>query len=167
MAVVALIPTGKMEHAALPPALTRLFPDHDFVAWPPETHLDGFTSEDVKRLALAEPGPVPTNLDELAAGLVNAIFPGRKGQRFDFAFVVEDLELCNQGQPELVIGLFRDTVSSYIRRTWPEQSDRRYEQVRERCSFHLFRPMTETYFFGDRDALRRRARANRTSYPPT
>ena len=78
MAVVALIPTGKMEHAALPPALTRLFPDHDFVAWPPETHLDGFTSEDVKRLALAEPGPVPTNLDELAAGLVNAIFPGAR-----------------------------------------------------------------------------------------
>ncbi len=76
MAVVALIPTGKLEHAALPPALKILFPEHDFVAWPPESHLNGFTSEDVTRLASAQPGPVPTNLDKLAEGLVNAIYPG-------------------------------------------------------------------------------------------
>ena len=30
-----------------------------------------------------------------------------------------------------------------------------YTQVRERCSFHLFRPMTEAYFFGDATALQR------------
>ena len=52
---------------------------HDFVVRPPERHLDGFTSRDVAPLAAAPPGPVPTNLDELAAELVNAIFPGRRG----------------------------------------------------------------------------------------
>jgi hypothetical protein len=93
MAVVALIPTGMLEHAALAPALARLFPDHTFVVRPKDRHLDGFTSRDVAPLASAQPGPIPTNLDELAAELVNAIFPGRPGQRIDFAYVMEDLEL--------------------------------------------------------------------------
>ena len=30
-----------------------------------------------------------------------------------------------------------------------------YTRVREQCSFHLFRPMTEAYFFGDATALQR------------
>ena len=67
MAVVALIPTGKMEHPALGPALAQLFPEDNFVVRPPERHLDGFTSRDVAPLAAAPLGPIPTNLDELAA----------------------------------------------------------------------------------------------------
>jgi hypothetical protein len=165
MAVVALIPTGVMEHRALGHALATVFPDHAFVARPPERHADSFTSRDVAPLATAQAGPVPTNLDELAAELVNAIFPGRRGQRIDFAYVVEDLELCNQGQPELVLGLFRDAVDKYIRRTWPQQSDKIYTQVRARCSFHLFRPMTEAYLFGDAAALQR-ARVSRPHQLP-
>lgn len=43
MAVVALIPTGVMEHRALGRALAAFFPGHDFVAHPPERHADGFT----------------------------------------------------------------------------------------------------------------------------
>jgi hypothetical protein len=155
MAVVALIPTGKLEHTALGPALARLFPDHDFVVRPPERHLDGFTSRDVAPLAVGPSDPIPTNLDELAKELVNSIFPGRRGQRIDFAYVLEDLELWNQGHPELVLRLFRDAVDSCIRRTWPQQSEPRYTEVRERCSYHLFRPMTEAYFFGDASALER------------
>jgi hypothetical protein len=155
MAIVALIPTGVMEHRALGHALATVFPPHAFVARPPEKHADGFTSRVVAPLATAQPGPVPTKLDKLAAELVNAILPARRGQKIDFAYVVEDLELCNQGHPELVLGLFRNAVDRYIRQTWPQQSEMIYTQVRERCSFHLFRPMTEAYFFGDDAALRR------------
>ena len=36
-----------------------------------------------------------------------------------------------------------------------KRARRAYDRVRERCSFHLFRPMTEAYFFGEQDALRR------------
>jgi hypothetical protein len=144
-----------MEHAALGPALAQLFPEDVFVVRPPERHLDGFTSRDVAPLAAAPPGPIPSNLEELAAELVNAILPGRRDQRIDFPYVVEDLELCNQGQPDLVLHLFRDAVDSYISRTWPQQSGPEYAQVRERCSFHVFPPMTEAYFFGDAAALRR------------
>jgi len=155
MAVVALIPTGKLEHAGLVRALTPLFPVHTFVVRPPERHLDGFTSRDVAPLVANPSGPIPSTLEELAAELVNAIFPARRGERIDFAYVVEDLELCNQHQPELVLSLFRAAVNSYISRTWPQQSTLRYTQVRERCSFHLFRPMTEAYFFGETQALQR------------
>ncbi|MGO9464250.1 MAG: hypothetical protein ACLQVF_08855 [Isosphaeraceae bacterium] len=86
---------------------------------------------------------------------MNAIFPGRRGQKIDFAYVVEDLELCNQHQPDLVLNLFRGAVDSYIGRAWPQQTEERRREVRERCSFHLFRPMTEAYFFGDPAALQR------------
>ena len=135
--------------------MAAVFPDHTFVGHPPERHVDGFTSCDVAVFDTAPPGPVPTNLDELAATLVNAVLPGRRGQRIDFAYVVEDLELCNQGHPELVLRLFRDAVDNYIRRTWPQQSDRIFTRVREQCSSYLFRPMTEAYFFGDATALQR------------
>jgi hypothetical protein len=155
MAVVALIPTGKLEHIALVPALTRIFPNDTFVVRPRERHLDGFTSRDVAPLAGAPTGPIPTVLNELAAELVNAIFPGRRGEQIDFAYVVEDLELANQNQPDLVLSLFRAAVDTYIRQTWPHQPEPKYAQVRERCSFHLFRPMTEAYFFGELAAIQR------------
>jgi hypothetical protein len=155
MAVIALIPTGKLEHAALGPALARLFPDDHFVVRPRETHLNGFTSRDVAPLAANPAGPVPTELDELAAELVNAIFPGRRGERIDFAFAVEDLELVNDGQPDLVLRVFRDAVDRYVRETWSHNPGPRYAAVRERCSFHLFRPMTEAYFYGEPPAVQR------------
>ena len=49
MAVVALIPTGSMEHLALAPSLKRIFPNHMFVVRPAEGHMDGFTSCDLSR----------------------------------------------------------------------------------------------------------------------
>jgi hypothetical protein len=99
MGTVALIPTGALEHAALAESLGRLFPTHTFLVRPPERHLNGFTSRDVAPLVGAPSGPVPTELEELVAELVNAIFPGRRGEPgIDLAFVVEDLELVNDHQ---------------------------------------------------------------------
>jgi hypothetical protein len=166
MARVALIPTGVLEHAALATALAGLFPDDEFVTLPPEKPLDSFTSRDVTPLVNATPGPVVTNLDELAAELVNAVMPGRRRQRMDFAYVVEDLELVNRNHPDLVLCVFRDAVSSYINRTWPQQSDPKFAAVRERCSFQLFCPMTEAYFFGDEAALRRAGTVQPPQLPP-
>ena len=102
MAVVALIPTGSMEHLALGEALGRLFPHDSFLVRPPEQHLNGFTTRDIAPLA-SFPTPIPTELDELVTELVNAIFRRRRGEpRIDFAVVVEDLKLVNVHQPELV-----------------------------------------------------------------
>jgi hypothetical protein len=165
MAQVVLIPTGRLEHAALGPALKRLFPDHDFIPRPKEKHLDGFTSTDVTRIALG--GPVPTNVEELAAELVASVSPGRQGKPADFALVIEDLELVNDHQPDRVVQLFREAVDHHVRKTWPSQQaqDRTLERVQERCSFHLFRPMTEAYFFGDLAALRRAGAINAPQLP--
>jgi hypothetical protein len=155
MAQVVLIPTGRLEHAALAPALKRLFPDHDFRCRPKEKHLDGFTSTDVTRITLG--GPIRTNVEELAAELVASVSPGQRGQPADFAVVVEDLELVNDHQPDGVTQLFREAVDRHIRKTWSSQQaqDRALALVKERGSFHLFRPMTEAYFFGDSAALQR------------
>ncbi len=155
MAQVVLIPTGRLEHAALAPALKRLFPDHDFIARPKEKHLDGFTSTDVTRIRLG--GPIPTNVEELAAELVASVAPGQRGRPADFAVVVEDLELVNDHQPDRVVQVFREAVDRHIHRFWSSQQAqaRATALVRERCSFHLFRPMTEAYFFGDPPALQR------------
>ena len=99
--------------------------------------------------------PVPTELEDLVAELINAIFPRRREERFDFAFAVEDLELVNDAQPDLVLQLFRDTVRRYIKKNWKFEIDRTLSEVRERCSFHLVRPMTEAYFFGEPAAVNR------------
>ncbi len=156
MAVVALIPTGSMEHKALGESLGRLFPAHTFVVYPPEQHLNGFTSRDVASLVASGSVPVPTELEELVGALVNAIIRKKRGEaRFDFAFIVEDLELCNDHQPDLVLQVFRNAVDQYIQRTWPLKNAGIYGEVRERCSFHLFRSMTEAYFYGEPAALRR------------
>ena len=155
MAVVALIPTGSMEHLALAPSLGRIFPDHTFVVLPAERHMDGFTSCDLSQSSILNPNQIPTTLQNLVTTLVNAIFPGRRGKRIDFAYVVEDVELFNNAHPEVVLTQFREVVKQCVESQWPQQTEPRFEQVRQRCAFHLFRPMTETYFFGDPEALTR------------
>ena len=156
MAVVALITTGVMEHRALGKSLKRLFPTHEFVNWPPDGPLPGFTSSRVK-----VPSPVydstaiPSELSELATSLVGLVDRPRRQQRFDFVFVVEDLELVNQEQPETVVKAFRDAVNRYLVEDALRLPNDIRERVRQQCSFHLFRPLTEAYFFGEPAAIQR------------
>lgn len=150
---VVLIPTGSMEHAALGPALGRLFTHADFQVQPPERHLDGFTSGDVT--ARPNAAGVLRNEDKLAARLVASVDVPRPP---DFACVVEDLELCNDAHPERVVEAFVDAVRRHLaHHPWSTASreQRARERLRDLCSFHIFRPMTEAYFFGDPAALTR------------
>jgi hypothetical protein len=165
MTVVALIPTGDMEYCALAPALQQLFPDTTFILRPRERRLNGFTSRDVGPLVEIT-RPVPTELDELAGELVNSVLGGRRGEETDYAFVVEDLELANDHQPGLVVQVFRDAVDRFIRENWSRALDRVFARARERCSFHLFRPMTEAYFFGEPAALNRAGATRDAQLPP-
>lgn len=165
MAEVVLIPTGTLEHAALGPSLSRLFPGHEFVARPKERPRDGFTSVDVTRIPSER--PPGHHLDELAAELVAAVSPGRKGKPADFAFLIEDSELVNDHQPGLVVQALRDAVDRHIRRTWSGAAlSRAFMAVRERCSFHLLRPMIEAYFFGEPAALVRAGAMRSPSHGP-
>jgi hypothetical protein len=155
MPVVVLIPTGKLEHAALATALARVFPGVIFNTRPHDEHLAGFTSNDVTKIIL---GRQPqSSVEELAANLVASIVPGRRGEAADYAVVVEDLELKNDHQPDHVIEVFREAVRRHVLRNWSSQNkqDGVFGAIRNRCSFHLFRPMTEAYFFGEPLALSR------------
>lgn len=100
--------------------------------------------------------PVAPKVDTLASALVAAVAPGLGGKPADFAYVIEDLELVNDHQPELVIQVFREAVERHLQ-NYPWASLRTqqlaYQAVRDRCSFQLFRPMTEAYFFGEPAAL--------------
>jgi hypothetical protein len=156
MAVVALITTGVMEHRALGKSLKRLFPNDEFVNWPPDGPLPGFTSGRVLVPSQFDDSTaIPSELNELATSLVGLADRPRRQQRFDFVFVLEDLELVNQEQPETVVEAFRNAVDTYVRENGLQLPPNISERVREQCSFHLFRPLTEAYFFGEPAAIRR------------
>jgi hypothetical protein len=149
MTRVALIVTGELERRGLATSLSRLFPNSEFHI---EMKVDGFTSPRVRNMgATAIPGLV----DKMAAALVAAVDPGRNGTPSDLAVAVDDLEIANLDQPDIVVETFRDAVARHVEQAW--QSDRRRAQarirLRECASFHLLSPMTEAYFFGDRDVL--------------
>jgi len=156
MAQVILIPTGTLEHIGLARALGRFFPGHTFLARPVGQPLVSFTSESVGRIPIG--GPTPHDLGDLVEELVAAVLPGLQGSPPTYACVVEDLEIKNDHQPALVVEVFREAVRRYLDTyPWPAARTRHevFTRVRERCSFHLFRPMTEAYFFGDPAALGR------------
>jgi len=150
---VQLIVTGEMENIALAKALGHGFPALSFLK---TQKFDGFTSVTVKENIL-KPENVKSNADKLADALIAAVDPGRQGEPADMAIVIEDLELENVHQADVVIKCFRDTVKQCVYERWSnqERQEQCFRKIRERCSFHLFVPMTEAYFFGESDALRR------------
>jgi hypothetical protein len=157
MPKVVLIPTGSMEHLALAPSLGKLFPRAHFEVRPVGGHLNGFTSTDVTRPVRPPAGPVQKAEDKLAAQLVASIEPGQRAPA-DYACVLEDLELVNDHQPAEVLAVFRSAVDRHLQaHLWPSLASRQKVEarLRDRCSFHLFRPMTEAYLFGDPAALNR------------
>lgn len=155
MTRVALIPTGQLEHRSLPLALGRLFPNIGFYCLPRDRHIDGFTSTDVR--LHHRPPQRDTNIRQLIAAMIGAVRPGGLGPPADFAILVEDLELVNDSHPNAVIELVREAVSGHIQDSFASANTRErvFREVKEKCSFHLFRPMTEAYFFGESAALTR------------
>lgn len=165
MTRVALILTGDTEFAALHDSLTRIFPTLTFErhASPPGQPMDGFTSN---ALTVDEPmlakqsrdgDELLTPLAKLVDQLILAVHPGRNGEPYDYAVLIDDLELANLSQPERVVEHVRRAVPHRIDFHWPSQAKQNHVRalVRERCSFHLLSPMVESYFFGEPGALDR------------
>jgi hypothetical protein len=165
---IALLVTGKTELLGLADSLRRIFPaDFRYVNNPnvdPEQHLRGFTSGDVRQL-LGVPLKMGSNLEWFVEHLVAEAYPGRTGKPPDLVVGVDDLELYNIGHPDIVVQVLRDAVRLHVERSFSGPTrERVYERLRGRCSFHLLKPMVETYFFGEPAALDRAGRAsNRVS----
>jgi len=137
-----------VEEVALGAALKKAFPNLLFHR---PLRLDGFTSAKIDRRPVKTPASVPQNVDKLANAMIAAVDPGRKGTPADMAIAIDDLELDNMDRPSAVADYFRQSVSRCVKNRWPSQKrqEKCLDIVRERCSFHLFVPMVEAYFFGD------------------
>ena len=120
--------------------------------------VDSFTSAKVTWPPPTTPRGVKSAIEKYSTALVAALDPGRRKPRPDWVFGIEDLELENRDQPEAVIQAFRSALTAELdnRRQTSNMAayDRLVEGLRERCSFHLFAPMPEAYFFADRNVLR-------------
>jgi hypothetical protein len=178
---VLLVVTGNLEQVALGVALGQLFPSATFKT----TKTNGFTSQKLPMPVPGRHASKAEDLVEELLGA--AISPERGVPPYDYAVAVEDVELFNEvdvaalgaGQAdegiECILAHMKLAVSTILDRKNDEQTttvlakgkarqapsiatdgDRR-RFLRERCSFHLLRPMAEALLFGDRAALDRAA----------
>ena len=151
---VAVLPTGRMELEAVPPALAALFPAHDFYPVPlrlgEPVPFDSFTSG----RALV-PGGRNGNVDKIVGQMASELVDGRRGRggpAADLVLVLDDLETPNKHQAEVVVQVFRDATVRHLRDlrlTDPGRADRVADALRWRASFHLAVPMIEAWLFAD------------------
>ncbi|WP_163990731.1 hypothetical protein [Pyxidicoccus caerfyrddinensis] len=145
---VGLLVTGKCEEKALADSLGRIFPEARFEVL---DRIESFTSADLRDVPDSE---VPTTLEKFAKSIVAAV----EDEPPDLVVAIDDLELVNASHPELVGRRVRDAVRWHLEtHDWSSETMRLkvVDRVRKRCSFHLFAPMVEAYFFAEPEALGR------------
>lgn len=174
---VLLVVTGKLEEVALGDALLQVFPSAHFGV----SKVQGFTSA-----PLTMPEHDASKAAEIVADLLAAASPREPGsQAYDYAVAVEDVELVNEAVEDeaevrdadqgikCILEHVKLGVDLVLRReeqktvvlpkgkakhapsVATDEDRRRF--LRERCSFHLLRPLAESLFFGERAALDRAA----------
>jgi hypothetical protein len=152
---IKLIVTGDLEEEALRESLRRYFPTQrngQDVVWDTPRKLDGATSH-----KLARGGEPKRPMLALAQAMLDEVSVGKKGQPADLVVVVDDVELANEGQEDVVTQCFLSALERKLienLKAHPARTEDRYRNLlREKCSFHLLKPMIETYLFGDEKAL--------------
>lgn len=155
--LVRLVVTGDLERHALGPSITRIF-----AATSPHLAIDvAHKLNELTTTRLPDPSNkairTPTPVTRMANALVTEALHCPRGNAADMVLGVADLELANADQPEAVLAWIRRAVLEEIDRKYPsmDAASRARERVRARCSFHLFVPLVEAYFFGERAALTR------------
>jgi hypothetical protein len=159
MTRIKLIVTGDLEKLALPQSLKKHFPsiqNGKNVIWdePRKTH--GATSYQLQSLNAG--GLLSNPMKELAkAMLAEALEGKKKGQSpADLVIVIDDVELGNLGRENIVAEHFRAAVNNAIQlkaKGITSEETRIRGIIRDKCSFHLLKPMMEAYLFGDAMAL--------------
>lgn len=178
---VLLIVTGELEEAALADALGRLFPSACFGV----RRTQGFTSSRLPRPGVGITRSKAENIAQHLLGAAVPYEPG--GQPYDYAIALEDVELENEAADheattravdegiECILDHLRLAIDSVLRQKSSEQAtvvlpkgkakrapsiatdEERRRFLRERCSFHLLRPMAEALIFGEPAAVQRAA----------
>jgi len=148
---IKLIVTGDMEKLSLHESLRRLFPsecDGREVVWEQPRKMQCTTSYRLRE----EQKPSQPMLELVKAMLAEAGI-GRTGQPADLVVAIDDVELGNLDREHVIAQHVRAAAESLLSQHSSSVEDRYRRLLRERCSFHLFRPMVESYLFGDPGAL--------------
>lgn len=154
---IAIIPTARMEWEGLPEALRRLFPGVEFYCLPTQEErlshpedfpIPGFTSN---RLQPPDPAAGPGDLDNLVRRAAMEALGDRDTEAADMVVILDDLELANADQPDIVVSCVEAAVRRHIESLSFNQRfrSRTAAALKERVSFHLAVPMTESWFFAD------------------
>jgi hypothetical protein len=158
MARVVLIPTGRLEWEALGASLERLFPEHIFVAVPTlqelqsnegmEFPISSFCSNPIEKVAGR-----PNNADKLIKRAAYEAMKSQRGEKAELVLILDDLELVNHHQAQQVTEEVRAAVLRHLADPRFEQDRdlkrRTQEALRRKVSFHLARPMIESWIFAD------------------
>jgi len=154
MARIKLIVTGDMEELALHKSLQRFFPstrDNENVIWDTHRRLNCATSHKLRQDAL--PSSIMRNL---AQAMLKEAITGKTGKNekpADLVIVIDDVELGNLGQEHIIAKHFKSAVEQTLKEYSGDTESRYREILRNKCSFHVLKPMVESYFFGDSNAL--------------
>lgn len=163
---VDLITTGECEHRALGPSLARVFPEVEFKAL---SRADSFTSADLSLPVPVSGKGVHRVVQDLASRIVAAVDVAQRDLP-DLVLTIEDLELVNVLHPQRVADHLRDAVTGHLQDLRAQRPMATYQKlakrVRRRCSFHIFAPMVEAYFFCDPAALERAGAIRRSLVDP-
>jgi len=154
---IKLIVTGDMEKLALHKSLSRFFPDKlncEEVIWDKPRKLHCATSYRLRSLK-NNSGKLSKPMKDIAQAMFDEILRGKTGQPADLVIVIDDIEIANIDQENIIIEHFRAAVEHIFKeKRYSSNTEDRYRTIlREKCSFHLLRPMIEVYLFGDPNAL--------------
>jgi hypothetical protein len=86
--------------------------------------------------------------------MLETLFLRKRREYFDHIVLIDDVELKNDDHPERIVELVRVAMRRQLAEAYPNRSDVA-QLVCEKCSFHMFRTMIESYFFGDPTSLTR------------
>ncbi|MBF0310710.1 MAG: hypothetical protein HQL56_14400 [Magnetococcales bacterium] len=103
---------------------------------------------------------------ELATAMYDEAIVGKdESGPADLVVVMDDVELGNLGQERVIAQHYINAVKRVLQQKSPSSSFPLGVLFRQKCSFHLFKPLPEAYFFGDPSALRQ-AGVGSASIPP-
>lgn len=151
MVRIKLIVTGDMEKLSLHESLRRVFPSArggEDVVWEQPRKMHCTTSH-----CLRKDGVPSQPVLELVKAMLAEAGIGKTGQPADLVVAIDDVELGNLDREHVIAEHVCAAAESLLSQYSSSAADRYRRLLRERCSFHLFKPMVESYLFGDPGAL--------------
>jgi hypothetical protein len=158
---IKLIVTGNMERLALHHSLRQFFPpirNNKKVEWEAPRQLNCATTLRLPQKVhpIQKPPSMRnklTPMEKLAQAMLDEAITGKTGKPADLVIVIDDVELENLERENIIAEHFRAAVHSLLENKYSNDRKEIREKLREKCSFHVLKPMIESYLFGDAHAL--------------